>query len=63
MEEKIETELVEEDGSWWVYVVVNGKRSNFGLGSDNRERAERDKKRIEEGDLHDVIINAEWIRK
>ena len=60
--EKIETELVEKDG-WWVYVVVNGKRSNFALGSDNKERAERDRKRIEEGDLHDTIINAEWYKE
>ena len=61
--EKIETELFEEDDTWWVCVVVNGKRSNFALGSDNKERAERDKKRIEEGDLYDTIINAEWYKE
>lgn len=62
MKEKIETEIVEKDG-WWVYVIVNGKRSNFALGSDNKESAERDRKRIEEGDLHDTIINAEWYKE
>ena len=57
--EKIETELVEEDCAWCAYVVVNGKRSEFALCCANKERAERDRKRIEEGDLHDVIANAE----
>lgn len=60
---KIKTELVEEDDSWWVYVLVNGKRSDFGLGSHDKEDVERDKKRIEEGDLYDTIINAEWYKE
>ena len=63
MKEKIETELVKEDDSWWVYVVVNGKRSNFALGSDVKEHAERDKKRIEEDDLYDTIVNADWYKE
>jgi len=63
MREKIETELVEEDGAWWVYAIVDGERSGFGLGSGYKERAERDRKRIEEGDLYDVIINTEWYKE
>ena len=63
MKEKIETELVKENHAWCAYVVVNGKHSNFALCTDNKEGAEEDKKRIEEGDLHDVIVNAEWYRE
>ena len=61
--EKIETELVKGDCQWCVYVLVNGKRSNFALCTDNKEGAEEDRKYIEEGNLHDVIINAEWYRE
>ena len=63
MEEKIETELVKRDWQWCAYVVVNGKRSNFALCTDNKEGAEEDIKRIEEGDLYNTIINAKWYKR
>lgn len=62
MKDKIQVDIVHENGQWYSYVIIDGKRI-WGLGSNTVERAIDDKNRILRGDLHDVIVNSTWYKK